>query len=94
MYNIPAEEEYVVNDYSSYKSPSYSSSPSSSYKAPSYSSSPTSSYTVGSFSTLFDDPPLPSVSYVKYERDVPKEEVRKPLYYGDTFDPIQTYKDP
>ena len=102
MYNSPAEEEYVVNDYSSYKSPSYSSSPSSSYKAPSstsykapsYSSSPTSSYTVGSFSTLFDDPPLPSVSYVKYERDAPKEEVRKPLYYGDTFDPIQIYKDP
>ena len=83
VYKVPAKDEYSGNSYSAPQS--YQQYPSNSYKPSVSYQSPVTSLLPDSYITGF--------SNLKYERDT-GHSGKPPLFYGDTFNPIEVYRDP
>ena len=83
-YNLPANDEYSGSSYNLPQS--YQQQPSTSYKPSVSYQSPVTSLLPESYITGF--------SNLKYERDTAGESGKPPIFYGDTFNPIEVYRDP
>ena len=81
VYKVPAKDELSGSSYSAshQQSPGQSYKPSISYQSP--------------VTSLLSEGYITGFSNLKYERDTGGSG-KPPLFYGDTFDPIQVYRDP
>ena len=90
VYKVPAKDEYSGNIYSA---PQSYQPPSNSYQPPSNSFTSSSIRYQPPVTSYLPDSHITGFSNLKYERDT-GDSGSPPLYYGDTFDPIQVYRDP
>ena len=83
VYKVPAKDEFSGSSYSA---------PQSYHQAPAQSYKPSVSYQ-SPVTSLLPDSYITGFSNLKYERDT-GDSGKPPLFYGDTFNPIQVYRDP